>query len=71
MWVARKFSMGNDTIPDIFHNVVKRHPDKPCFLFKDETWTFQQVCFDDSYCFLLCTGVFWEGYHMLNNFIYP
>ncbi|CAG5056666.1 unnamed protein product [Parnassius apollo] len=33
----------NWTLPDIFHYVVKRHPTKPCFLFQDEVWTFQEV----------------------------
>ncbi|KAJ0181726.1 hypothetical protein K1T71_002448 [Dendrolimus kikuchii] len=41
--VTRKFSKKNLTIPDIFHDVVQRHPDKPCFLFQDEVWTFKEV----------------------------
>lgn len=28
---------------DIFHEVVKKHPNKACFLYENETWTFQQV----------------------------
>ncbi|OWR45592.1 fatty acid transport protein [Danaus plexippus plexippus] len=33
----------NWSMPDIFHDVVKKHPKKACFLFEDEVWTFQQV----------------------------
>ncbi|KPJ11959.1 Long-chain fatty acid transport protein 4 [Papilio machaon] len=33
----------NWTLPDIFHFVVQRHPEKPCFIFQDETWTFKEV----------------------------
>ncbi|CAG9567342.1 unnamed protein product [Danaus chrysippus] len=33
----------NWSMPDIFHDIVKKHPKKACFLFEDEVWTFQQV----------------------------
>ncbi|KOB79132.1 Fatty acid transport protein [Operophtera brumata] len=33
----------NWSMPDIFHQMVKKHPNKACFLFEDETWTFEQV----------------------------
>ncbi|XP_045542793.1 long-chain fatty acid transport protein 4 [Papilio machaon] len=33
----------NWTLPDIFHFVVQQHPEKPCFIFQDETWTFKEV----------------------------
>lgn len=42
--ITRKFSKKNLTIPDIFHDVVQRQPNKPCFLFQDEVWTFKEVC---------------------------
>ncbi|KAL0849046.1 hypothetical protein ABMA28_013409 [Loxostege sticticalis] len=43
LWTARKFAKRNWTLPDIFHDVVQRHPDKPCFMFQDEVWTFKEV----------------------------
>ncbi|KAJ8726236.1 hypothetical protein PYW07_000934 [Mythimna separata] len=43
LWITRKFSSKNLTLPDVFHEVVNRHPDKPCFLFQDEVWSFKEV----------------------------
>ncbi|XP_037297680.1 long-chain fatty acid transport protein 4 [Manduca sexta] len=43
MWVTRQMSKKNLTIPDIFHDVVNRQPDKPCFLYQDEVWSFKEV----------------------------
>ncbi|CAH2066407.1 unnamed protein product, partial [Iphiclides podalirius] len=43
LWLTRSFSKKNYSMPEIFHNVVLRHPDKPCFLFEDESWTFKQI----------------------------
>ncbi|XP_049872799.1 long-chain fatty acid transport protein 4-like [Pectinophora gossypiella] len=37
------FTKKNWSMPEIFHEKVKKHPHKACFLFEDETWTFQQV----------------------------
>lgn len=31
------------TVPDIFHEIVVKHPKKPCFLLQDEVWTFEEV----------------------------
>ncbi|XP_063529147.1 long-chain fatty acid transport protein 4-like [Cydia strobilella] len=39
----KRFTKRNWVMPDIFHQLVKKHPNKACFLFEDETWTFQQV----------------------------
>lgn len=44
LWVTRQFRIKNLTIPDIFHDTVEKHPNKPCFLFQDEVWTFKEVC---------------------------
>ncbi|CAH0726565.1 unnamed protein product, partial [Brenthis ino] len=41
--LSNKFTKKNWSMPDIFHETVKKHPKKACFLFEDETWTFQQV----------------------------
>ncbi|XP_072936361.1 long-chain fatty acid transport protein 4-like [Epargyreus clarus] len=41
--LTRKFTNKNWSMPEIFHDVVKRHPNKACFLFENESWTFQQV----------------------------
>ncbi|KAJ2953512.1 hypothetical protein O0L34_g1113 [Tuta absoluta] len=41
--LTKKFTNKNWSMPDIFHEQVKKHPHKACFLFEEETWTFQQV----------------------------
>ncbi|KAM3962773.1 long-chain fatty acid transport protein 4 [Aphomia sociella] len=43
LWKTWQFSKKNWTLPDIFHDVVQKHPNKPCFLFQDEIWTFKEV----------------------------
>lgn len=43
LWITKKFQRKNLAIPDVFHETVQRHPNKPCFLFEDKTWTFQEV----------------------------
>ncbi|KAJ0181724.1 hypothetical protein K1T71_002446 [Dendrolimus kikuchii] len=43
LWLTRTFTQKNWSMADIFHEMVKKHPDKACFLFENETWTFQQV----------------------------
>ncbi|KAG6465913.1 hypothetical protein O3G_MSEX015493 [Manduca sexta] len=41
--LSRTFTKKKWAMPDIFHQMVKKHPDKACFLFENETWTFKQV----------------------------
>ncbi|XP_021197440.3 long-chain fatty acid transport protein 4 isoform X1 [Helicoverpa armigera] len=41
--LTKNFTNKNWSMPDIFHQLVIKHPNKACFLFEDETWTFQQV----------------------------
>ncbi|CAH0603273.1 unnamed protein product [Chrysodeixis includens] len=43
LWITKKFARNDVTIPDWFHQVVNRHPNKPCFLFQDEVWSFKEV----------------------------
>ncbi|KAI5635963.1 AMP-binding enzyme domain-containing protein [Phthorimaea operculella] len=43
LWTTKKYSRKNWAIPDVFHETVQKHPKKPCFLFQDEVWTFQEV----------------------------
>ncbi|XP_049872890.1 long-chain fatty acid transport protein 4-like [Pectinophora gossypiella] len=43
LWTTRRYSWKNWTIPDIFHDTVEKHPNKPCFLYQDEVWTFKEV----------------------------
>ena len=33
------------TVSQVFQRTVKRHPDKICLHFEDESWTFKQVRF--------------------------
>ncbi|GBP23086.1 Long-chain fatty acid transport protein 4 [Eumeta japonica] len=41
--LTRRFNKRNIAMPDMFHEVTKKHPNKACFLFEDEIWTFKQV----------------------------
>ncbi|XP_063358606.1 long-chain fatty acid transport protein 4-like [Cydia amplana] len=43
LWLTRQLTKKNWTIPDAFHETVGRHPNKPCFLYQDEVWTFKEV----------------------------
>ena len=39
----RQFEKTNSNIPETFYNLANKHPKKPCIIFNDQTWTFQQV----------------------------
>ncbi|XP_026324359.1 long-chain fatty acid transport protein 4-like [Hyposmocoma kahamanoa] len=41
--LTRRYTKKNWTMPDIFHYTVEKHPDKPCFFYQDEVWTFKEV----------------------------
>ncbi|CAH2238077.1 long-chain fatty acid transport protein 1-like [Pararge aegeria] len=41
--MTRRLTKKDWTLPDIFHETVQKHPDKPCFLFQNEVWTFEEV----------------------------
>ncbi|CAH0404706.1 unnamed protein product [Chilo suppressalis] len=41
--LSKKFTKKNYGMPDIFHDMVVKHPHKACFLFEDQIWTFKQV----------------------------
>ncbi|XP_028162675.1 long-chain fatty acid transport protein 4-like [Ostrinia nubilalis] len=41
--LSRRLTKSNSAIPDVFHDVVLKHPNKNCFLIDDEVWTFRQV----------------------------
>lgn len=40
---VKHHTRAKSTIAKLFQEQVKKHPQKPCFLFEDQTWTFQQV----------------------------
>ncbi|XP_066596385.1 long-chain fatty acid transport protein 4 isoform X2 [Prorops nasuta] len=39
----RKHEKKNRTVADVFRQYVEKHPNKACFIFEDQEWTFQQV----------------------------
>ncbi|XP_028039800.1 long-chain fatty acid transport protein 4-like [Bombyx mandarina] len=41
--LSGNFGKKNWSMPDIFHENVKRHPNKACFLYENESWSFKQV----------------------------
>lgn len=42
-WTIRSYSKADKSVADIFQQHVRRHPNKVCFIFEDQRWTFQQV----------------------------
>lgn len=36
-------------LADLFRKLVKKHPNKPCIIFNNQTWTFQEVNFELIY----------------------
>ena len=45
-----KFEKEKTNTSERFSLLVKKHPNKPCIVFNDETWSFQQVM-NDFICF--------------------
>lgn len=43
MWLVHYNEKKNRNLADIFRQYVNRHPNKICFIFEDQEWTFQQV----------------------------
>ncbi|XP_026669358.1 long-chain fatty acid transport protein 4 [Ceratina calcarata] len=42
-WIIRSHEKKNRSVADVFQQHVRRHPNKVCFIFEDQEWTFQQV----------------------------
>lgn len=45
LWIIRSHERKNRSIADVFRQHVSRHPNKVCFIFEDQEWTYQQVNF--------------------------
>ncbi|KOX75216.1 Long-chain fatty acid transport protein 4, partial [Melipona quadrifasciata] len=43
LWIIRGHERKNRSIADVFRQYVNRHPNKVCFIYEDQEWTFQQV----------------------------
>ncbi|XP_071856294.1 fatty acid transport protein 1 [Bombus fervidus] len=43
LWIIRSHERKNRSIADVFRQHVSRHPNKVCFIFEDQEWTYQQV----------------------------
>lgn len=43
LWSIRGHEKKDRSVADIFRQWVNRHPNKVCFIFEDQEWTFQQV----------------------------
>ncbi|XP_046376251.2 long-chain fatty acid transport protein 4-like [Haliotis rufescens] len=50
LFVLMKLTLGvryylrkNATVPALFQNNVKKHPNRACFIYEDKTWTFKDV----------------------------
>ncbi|KAK7095529.1 long-chain fatty acid transport protein 1-like [Littorina saxatilis] len=56
---VRSHTRAKTTVAKLFKDQVKKHPQKPCFLFEDQTWTFQQV---DDYTNQIANFFYEAGY---------
>lgn len=43
LWSIRGHEKKDRSVADIFKQWVNRHPNKVCFIFEDQEWTYQQV----------------------------
>ncbi|KAL6261278.1 hypothetical protein P5V15_008800 [Pogonomyrmex californicus] len=43
LWSVHSHEKKNRNVADIFRQYVSRHPNKICFIFEDQEWTFQQI----------------------------
>ena len=41
---VRKYHQTGSSIPKLFGETVKKYPNKTCFLYEDQRWTFQVGC---------------------------
>lgn len=41
----QKYDKERKTVPKLFFENVKKTPNKPCLIFENITWTFQDVIF--------------------------
>jgi solute carrier family 27 fatty acid transporter 1/4 len=39
------YEKSEQTIPKLFYRLYKKHPNKPCFIFDNTIWTFNDVNF--------------------------
>ena len=39
----KRFTNNKEVLSDLFAKLVKAHPNKPCIIFQDQTWTFHDV----------------------------
>lgn len=46
----RYYARNNMTVPRIFEAMVKKHPDRTCFIFEDTKWTFREVHLPSILC---------------------
>ncbi|XP_039370467.1 long-chain fatty acid transport protein 1 isoform X7 [Mauremys reevesii] len=59
----RKHQRTKNTIPKIFHDVVRRHPDKVALIYEanDEKWTFRQL---DEYSNAVANFFYQQGFRL-------
>ncbi|KAK9307682.1 hypothetical protein QLX08_002086 [Tetragonisca angustula] len=60
LWIIRSHERKNRSIADVFRQYVNRHPNKVCFIYEDQEWTFQQV---EDYSNKVATVFKSHGYH--------
>lgn len=43
--ILKKFDTDNTSLGEEFRKLAENHPTKPCILYEDETWTFNDVIY--------------------------
>ena len=38
-----RYIKNEQTLSDLFRNLVKKNPNKPCIIYNNKTWTFKDV----------------------------
>ena len=44
-----EYEKSEQTVPKLFYKMFKKHPKKPCFIFDNTVWSFEDVCKKDFY----------------------
>ncbi|XP_046412679.1 long-chain fatty acid transport protein 4-like isoform X1 [Neodiprion fabricii] len=60
LWSIRSHEKKNRCVADIFAQYVTKHPNKTCFIYEDQEWTFQQI---EDFSNKVATVFKTHGYH--------
>ena len=52
--ILKEFEKDKSNTNESFNKLVRKHPNKACIVFNDETWTFKEVIWKFLYAFAFC-----------------